>query len=601
MHSKPKFSLLATCLPALLLVPASAWGQDGFSVQNFAPAADRDNAYITAPTASISPHRSWSASFFLHYARNPLVQTDANGNRERVVVGDQLASDVMASVSLWDRLELGFALPLFWYQTGEAIEALPEATASDSRVRPGDLRLSARVGLLGPDEGNGGPALALGVWGILPTGNGDAYQGGELAVIPRVMFDWVFGSGARIGTSAGYRIGPEAQLENIQRNDEVNLTLAGLVPVGATRQWDLLAEVQGNVAVGAGGVENVNSPVEGRLGARVRAADLVRVEFGVGTGIVSGAGAPDYRAYAALALGSPRDPDGDGLIGSADQCPREPEDFDGFEDEDGCPDPDNDGDGVLDVADDCPNDPEDRDGFEDEDGCPDPDNDGDGILDIHDQCPNDPEDFDGFEDEDGCPDPDNDGDGIPDTEDMCPMEPEDLDGFEDEDGCPDPDNDGDGILDVDDACPNDAEDFDGFEDEDGCPEEGAGMVAITCEAIDIAESVFFDTDSDVIQARSYPLLDQVAGVLRSVRHIRMVRVEGHTDNRGRADYNLDLSRRRAASVVRYLVERGIEPARLTSEGFGPNQPIADNRTAQGRATNRRVVFVIVEQDSTCTR
>ena len=81
-----------------------------------------------------------------------------------------------------------------------------------------------------------------------------------------------------------------------------------------------------------------------------------------------------------------------------------PEDVDGFEDEDGCPDPDNDGDGIPDVSDACPDDAEDADGFEDTDGCPDLDNDGDGILDVDDQCPNEPEDFDGEADEDGCPD-----------------------------------------------------------------------------------------------------------------------------------------------------------------------------------------------------
>ena len=99
---------------------------------------------------------------------------------------------------------------------------------------------------------------------------------------------------------------------------------------------------------------------------------------------------------------------------------------------------DTDGDGIPDDKDKCPNEPEDKDGFQDEDGCPDLDNDGDGIPDAQDKCPNQAEDKDGFQDEDGCPDPDNDGDGIPDAADKCPNEPEDKDGFQDEDGCPDP-------------------------------------------------------------------------------------------------------------------------------------------------------------------
>jgi outer membrane protein OmpA-like peptidoglycan-associated protein len=98
---------------------------------------------------------------------------------------------------------------------------------------------------------------------------------------------------------------------------------------------------------------------------------------------------------------------------------------------------DSDADGVADKDDRCPNEPEDRDGFEDQDGCPDPDNDKDGIADDKDLCPNEPEDRDGFEDQDGCPDPDNDKDRIPDARDRCPNEPETYNGYEDEDGCPD--------------------------------------------------------------------------------------------------------------------------------------------------------------------
>ena len=98
------------------------------------------------------------------------------------------------------------------------------------------------------------------------------------------------------------------------------------------------------------------------------------------------------------------DPDKDGILGDADKCPNEAEDKDGFQDDDGCPDPDNDGDGIPDAADKCPNEPEDKDGFQDEDGCPDPDNDGDGVLDADDKCPTEPETKNGFQDADGCPD-----------------------------------------------------------------------------------------------------------------------------------------------------------------------------------------------------
>ena len=197
------------------------------------------------------------------------------------------------------------------------------------------------------------------------------------------------------------------------------------------------------------------------------------------------------------------DKDGDTIPNASDLCPERPENFDGVDDHDGCPDgeDDPDGDGVTGDADGCPDDPEDKDGFEDGDGCPDPDNDQDTILDTSDGCPNEPEDFDGFEDGDGCPDPDNDQDTILDTSDGCPNVAEDADFFEDDDGCPDPDNDQDDILDVDDDCPNVAEDINGLEDDDGCPDgdddpDGDGIAGVADQCPNQAEDVDGFQDSD---------------------------------------------------------------------------------------------------------
>ncbi|MFT4704804.1 MAG: hypothetical protein ACI81R_002512, partial [Bradymonadia bacterium] len=133
------------------------------------------------------------------------------------------------------------------------------------------------------------------------------------------------------------------------------------------------------------------------------------------------------------------DMDGDGILNEPDNCLTVPNadqrDSDGDGRGDACSD-DLDGDGIPNDTDRCPEVPEDRDGWEDADGCPEPDNDSDGLLDAVDACPNRAEDFDGWEDEDGCPDVDNDGDGIFDSVDQCPLEPEDLDGDRDADGCP---------------------------------------------------------------------------------------------------------------------------------------------------------------------
>jgi outer membrane protein OmpA-like peptidoglycan-associated protein len=286
------------------------------------------------------------------------------------------------------------------------------------------------------------------------------------------------------------------------------------------------------------------------------------------------------------------DNDGDGIPDAEDLCPNAAEEINGIDDDDGCPEQDSDGDGVYDARDQCPGAQEDLDGFEDSDGCPDLDNDGDGIEDQVDQCPNDPEDVDGWEDGDGCPDFDNDEDGIPDDRDTCPNRAEDEDGFEDMDGCPDLDNDQDGILDVDDRCPNHPESMNGFEDEDGCPDE---IPEALKKFTGVIPDINFKADSEELLSSSFTILDQAARVLLEYPDVRM-EIQGHASSEGEDDYNLDLSQRRAGSVRRYLIGRGVEAWRLSAVGYGELRPIATNKTEPGRAQNRRVEFQIVQAE-----
>ncbi|MCB1181923.1 OmpA family protein [bacterium] len=243
---------------------------------------------------------------------------------------------------------------------------------------------------------------------------------------------------------------------------------------------------------------------------------------------------------------------------------------------------DSDKDGLEDKVDNCPNEAEDFDGFRDEDGCPDVDNDGDGLWDADDSCPDDAEDLDGFQDNDGCPDPDNDMDGIIDTKDGCPDQAEDMDGFQDEDGCPDPDNDMDGVLDADDQCPDTPA---GVEvDANGCP------VVAEIKAEMVLEGVSFATNSDELTPESFAVLEKVVESLKAYPEVN-IEIQGHTDSTGSAEYNLDISSRRAVTVRLFLVGRGIASSRLTAVGYGEGQPIADNGTREGRAANRRVELV----------
>jgi outer membrane protein OmpA-like peptidoglycan-associated protein len=247
---------------------------------------------------------------------------------------------------------------------------------------------------------------------------------------------------------------------------------------------------------------------------------------------------------------------------------------------------DSDHDGILDDVDKCPNDPEDYDGFQDDDGCPDPDNDNDGIIDKYDKCPNDPEDYDGFKDDDGCPDIDNDGDGIPDTIDKCPNAAEDFDGFQDNDGCPDYDNDNDGIPDSVDQCPNDPEDFDGFQDEDGCPET---KVPQNLNQITIDANKTFIGTSNLINPNAYNDLDKIIRLLKSYPNINW-RVEGHMDSSGPQQYIRTMSLKRAERIVDYFIQKGLPASKFHAYGMGDKFPVANNTTEEGRMKNRRIVI-----------
>jgi len=222
------------------------------------------------------------------------------------------------------------------------------------------------------------------------------------------------------------------------------------------------------------------------------------------------------------------------------------------------------------------------------------DTDGDGIPDDIDACPNEPEDHKNPDPNDGCPGPsDRDGDGIPDQFDKCPDEPEDKDGIQDQDGCPEDDADQDGVPDTKDACPKEPGQPDPDPKKNGCPK----FIKLEGSTVRVLQQVHFQTGSATILPDSFPMLGEITSLLKANPSIKKMRIEGHTDNRGNAGYNLDLSKRRAASVLTWLTQHGVEGGRLESEGYGLTKPIESNDTEEGRLANRRVEFKILEDDS----
>ena len=296
--------------------------------------------------------------------------------------------------------------------------------------------------------------------------------------------------------------------------------------------------------------------------------------------------APNYLQYAvgvSFSLSGKKDSDGDGIYDKEDMCPTEA----GPLENKGCPWPDTDGDGVLDKDDACPT----QSGTLN--GCP--DTDGDGIKDSDDTCPT----VAGIAKFNGCPDSDN--DGVQDSQDACPNLAGTLN------GCPD--TDGDGVKDSDDACPTVAgtlngcpdRDGDGVKDsEDNCPETAGlasnnGCPEVKEEVKKVLElavkDIQFNSGSDVLKSSANGSLDQVADLMKEEDF--SLELSGYTDSTGDAAKNLDLSKRRANAVKQYLINKGIASSRLFADGYGIVNPVADNKTAVGRARNRRVELKII--------
>ncbi len=238
---------------------------------------------------------------------------------------------------------------------------------------------------------------------------------------------------------------------------------------------------------------------------------------------------------------------------------------------------DTDKDGIIDSLDKCPTVP----GTAKYNGCPVPDTDKDGINDEQDKCPT----VGGVAKYSGCPVPDTDKDGINDEQDKCPT----VAGLARYQGCPIPDTDKDGINDEEDKC----KDVAGPASNGGCPvltEEKKQKVEMA------AKNIYFASGSSVLLKKSYQSLDEVAALLKEEPNATLaLDIEGHTDNVGKAPSNLKLSQTRANAVATYLKKKGIDASRLTATGYGQTQPVADNKTAAGKAKNRRVELKLKEK------
>ena len=576
---------------ALTVGASSARAQVGGNIDlnAFRPAMD-SRGFITVNASQILGHGDVSFGLVTNWGYRVLQFEEGESAYE---VTNVITPTLIAAVGLKlgpIEIEPGVSVP-FQVMSGDEDPDFPGDPGQNNSDRfafdgqgLGDVGLHMKWRLLSTSKG---PRLGIALIGsvYLPTASEEERWLGEGKVTPQFMgvIDKELGeyNQLRLALTGGIRIRTGDHIftdsatpptpatgETVEAKSTVPLGAAisyGIVP----QKFDIMAEAFTELPLGG---ENY-MPGEAIAGIKLYLARNSFLSFGGGIGFVPDkAASPDARAFLAIVF-EPNigDRDNDGLKDDVDQCPDQPEDKDGFEDEDGCPEGNKN------------------------------DRDNDGILDDVDQCPDDPEDKDKFEDEDGCPDPDNDQDGILDVDDLCPDQPEDKDGFEDADGCPDPDNDHDRILDKDDACPRrdgetskqTAETYNGVDDTDGCPDRG--RVVVTDTKIEILDKIYFEYDSDVIQKRSFGILDAILATLQGNPDIQLVEIQGHSDERGSDSYNLDLSGRRAASVRRYLVEHGVTAERLQSQGYGETQPIAQGHNEAAWSKNRRVEFLILKR------
>ncbi len=598
-----KAKLLAVVLAGL---SGTAFAQDARRLPEFALERFHldvvSRGGLTAASGDTLPKFKFRPSLAFHYENNPLVYF-RNTERVGALVGHRLTLHVGAAFGITSWLTVAAELPLVLFQVGDDLSAVAATTSPDSFAL-GSPRVAARLGIL--SQRSGGLVarmpvdLALQLGTALPFGVGAGFaieSGGN--VFPQLSVGRDFGPVRVGGEVTGFIRPVPVDLTTVRAiiRDQVGSQLAVRALVSTTGDG---ARFEGSFHTGVAlGGDRTPPGFELLVGGRV---PLGPVElFGVaGPGFGSLPGTPTFRALVGVGLRAESpdtcapnqkhtpqecpdlDDDKDGLVNAVDRCPLEPEDADGWQDDDGCPDPDNDKDGVADEKDKCPL----QKGPAVNHGCPMPkapiqkDTDGDGLLDAQDDCPWEV----GPKERKGCPLLDDDGDGIPDETDACPKDP----GPVARKGCPLKDRDGDSVEDHVDNCPDEK----GPADNQGCPAAKKQLVIITTEKLVIKEKVFFATAKATILAKSFPLLNQVAKVLRDHPEIAKVTVEGHTDNVGKADYNRKLSRLRAESVRNFLVHQGVEAERLDALGFGPDRPADSNNTEEGRANNRRVEFII---------
>lgn len=597
-----KRALLTCTAAALLFAAAPAAAQSslgGYALDQLDPPPAGDD-FFGVRSADTQGHLELRAVLMFDYAADPLV---IGGEDGASIVASQAFARADVSLSLFDRLLLSLDMPVAVVQSGDSPTVAGVTLQSPDGAEVGDLRLDVRSRLLGQPRGP--IELAIGTSLYLPTAGDDSYAGdGGVRGQPHLT------AGGRVGdgelaflytATGGVMIRTADNPSNVTYGAGVAVALLDdMVQVGP--------EIFGSTALGAEPpltsdaitVATPGTALEMLGGVKLRVLGGLVLGAAGGGGLTQGVGIPAARViglvgWAPRATGdddSESDRDRDGIPKARDACPDVRGEANEDPDKNGCPAPDRDRDGVADTIDACPGTAGRRNADATRNGCP-ADYDRDGVPDTDDSCPNQAGIASTELDRNGCPgEADGDGDGIADRVDACPQQKggrnEDLS----RNGCPILDGDSDGILDADDACPSERGAPNADAKLHGCP----ANVRVTTGEIVILKQVLFRFGQanlgSTIDPVSDDLLTEVRDVIQQHPEIEVIEVQGHADDVGTAQVNKEISERRAEAVRGWLVQKGIDPKRLASHGYGSAVPIAPNTTEAGRQKNRRVQFVI---------
>ncbi len=553
--------LLALTATLGVMLTASTGRGEGFDLQQFNPMPNLHESLFSTASGGVAGHLNWSAMVLYNHADDPLVVRDADDKRIDSVVSTQGTLHLLLSLGLLDWAEIGVDVPMVVWQEGSAF---PQGArlSGDGSFGLGDIRLIPKVQLFTTRAHalDNGLALALLVNLHLPTGDADALQGGDFRVGPRLAFDWRIG-GPRVAANVEYLYRSGKKIDNLNIDDTFGWFVAGEVPV--YDGIDVLGEVRGRFTLTSDGLNAADSPTEFLLGAKATFG-LLQLMAGGGAGLVGGYGAPEWRAVLGVGIGTPRTvPEAAPVVLA--ECTEES------------------------VAADCQALPA---SYCDA-----------GVLRI----------FGAACHEGSCVYPAEEiacGAGMMcgevDAQPACVPEPECL---ADADCAAAPASycQDDAIASsrgtcLSGSCHYEVRAAPCGEGQRCSVEEGqatcvaVAVVGIVGQRIELRETVFFNTGSADIDARSHGLLNQVADLMQANPSIRLIRIEGHTDTSGSRNLNLRLSKERAAAVRLYLIDRGVDAQRMVAEGYGPDKPVQDNDSDAGRAANRRVEIHIVQQD-----